>query len=93
MCIRDRDSLPLQNCVLVKIDVEGMEDVALLGSINLIKKHKPILFFEKHKTDYIKVKGILKECGYAVWELQDENVLGLRKEWGINIDGISRIDL
>ena len=87
------DSLPLQNCVLVKIDVEGMEDVALLGSINLIKKHKPILFFEKHKTDYIKVKGILKECGYAVWELLDDNVLGLRKEWDINIDGISRIDL
>ena len=87
------DSLVLENCALLKIDVEGMEDLALLGSINLIKKHKPIIFFEKHKTDYKKVKEILKDCGYALWELPEDNVLALRREWNHTIENFSRIDL
>jgi FkbM family methyltransferase len=60
------DSLALENCALLKLDIEGMEDVALMGSINLLKKSKPIIFFERQKTDYEKVKSILKEYGYDI---------------------------
>lgn len=87
------DSLALEKCALLKLDVEGMEDVALMGAINLIKKSKPIIFFERHKTDYQKVKSILKECGYAIWELPESNVLAVRKEWDIKIDNFVRIEL
>ena len=87
------DSLALENCVLLKLDIEGMEDVALMGAINLIKKSKPIIFFERHKTDYQKVKSILKECGYTIWELPENNVLALRKEWDLKIDNFVRIEL
>jgi FkbM family methyltransferase len=87
------DSLALENCALLKLDIEGMEDVALMGSISLLKKSKPIIFLEKHKTDYKKVKSILKECGYDIWELPKNNVLALRKEWDINIEDFARIVL
>lgn len=87
------DSLGLDKCVLLKLDVEGMEDLALLGGINLIKNSKPIIFFERHKTDYDAVKLILKECGYAIWELPESNVLALRKEWDVKINHCPRIDL
>ena len=87
------DSLALDNCALLKLDVEGMEDVALMGSTNLIKKSRPIIFFERHKTDYPKVKSILKEFEYAIWELPENNVLAIRKEWDLKIDNFERIDI
>lgn len=87
------DSLALENCVLLKLDIEGMEDVALMGAMNLMKKSKPIIFFENHKTDYQKVKSILKECEYAIWELPASNVLAVRKEWDLTIDNFVRIEL
>jgi FkbM family methyltransferase len=87
------DSLELENCVLIKLDIEGMEDVGLIGSMNLIKKSKPIIFFERHKTDYNKAKSVLKECGYAIWELPEGNVLALRNEWDAQFNDFVRIDL
>lgn len=87
------DSLALENCALIKLDVEGMEDVALMGAISTLQKSRPILFFERHKTDYQNVKLILKEFGYALWELRDSNVLAVREEWDINIDHFARITL
>ena len=87
------DSLTLENLALIKMDIEGMEDIALMGSIDVIKKYKPIIFFEKHKTDYKIVKEILKDCGYAIWELPENNVLGLRKEWDIKLYNFLRIEL
>lgn len=87
------DSLALENCVLIKLDIEGMEDVGLIGAINLIKKSKPIIFFERHKTDYKKAKSVLKECGYAIWELPEGNVLALRNEWDVQSNDFVRINL
>lgn len=87
------DSLGLEKCALIKLDVEGMESVALMGATNILKKSKPILFFERHKTDYQKVKLILKECGYDIWEMEEFNALATRKEWELDIGGYKRIVL
>lgn len=87
------DSLGLERCALLKLDVEGMEDVALVGAVNLIKNSRPIIFFERHKTDYAKVKSILRGFGYVIWELREYNVLAVRKEWDLKIDNFQRLEL
>ena len=43
------DSLQLNNCDLIKIDVEGFEFPVLLGAINTIIKYKPAIFYEKNE--------------------------------------------
>ena len=45
------NSLNLKKCDLIKIDVEGMEELVLRGSSELIKKTSPILFFECNDLD------------------------------------------
>lgn len=40
------DDLHLDACRLIKLDVEGMELEVLNGAKRLIKKHKPLIFFE-----------------------------------------------
>ncbi len=45
------DSLNLTSCDYIKIDVEGAENLVLIGGINTISKFKPIIWFESnHKS-------------------------------------------
>jgi Methyltransferase FkbM domain len=46
------DSLGLDHCAFIKLDVEGMEDLAIRGALGTLRKIRPILFFERHKTRY-----------------------------------------
>ncbi len=85
------DSMPLTNCALIKLDIEGMEHLALRGGIKILKTMKPILFFERHKTDYDQIKQILKDCDYSIWELPEQNTLALRNEWEISIPNFDKI--
>lgn len=87
------DSLNLNNCALIKLDVEGMENDALKGSSNLIKRTRPILFFERNKTDYDQVKTFLRTHGYSIWELPQNNTLALRNEWDVTIPNFPRIQI
>jgi len=87
------DSLGLTKCAFLKLDVEGMEDRALLGSENLLSTSKPIIFFERHKTDFAKVISILKNHNYSIWMLPGPNVLAARREWDLQISNLTRIDL
>jgi FkbM family methyltransferase len=58
----------------IKIDVEGFEPEVIKGADSIIKKHKPILFFEFSPT-WCKERGVdafltllyLKECGYTLY--------------------------
>ncbi|MCK5536249.1 MAG: FkbM family methyltransferase, partial [Bacteroidales bacterium] len=45
------DSINLTKCDFIKIDVEGMEEYVIRGSITTIKKFKPIIFFETNSID------------------------------------------
>tara|TARA_B100002019_G_C21236251_1_gene582923 strand:+ start:730 stop:1566 length:837 start_codon:yes stop_codon:yes gene_type:complete len=59
------DTLP--EISLMKIDVEGMEMSVLKGSIELIKKYKPLIYIEcRRETDYVPVHNWMSEVGY-VW--------------------------
>jgi FkbM family methyltransferase len=51
----------------IKIDVEGMEGKALQGMIGLLRKHKPKLVIEVHKSrgvDLDVLAPVLREAGY-----------------------------
>jgi len=45
------DSLDLQSCSLIKVDVEGMEAHVIRGAENTIQNHRPVLFVECNKVE------------------------------------------
>jgi len=50
---------------VIKIDVEGAEHDAILGGLNIIKTHKPLITAECHtEKDFDKIHNILKKLGY-----------------------------
>lgn len=61
------DSIGLQRCDLIKIDVERMEHEVLAGAWKVIDKFKPVLFIEVAKcTD---ITEFLSGHGYKTYEL------------------------
>jgi FkbM family methyltransferase len=42
------DSLGLDGCDLIKIDVEGFEYAVILGALKTIIKYKPVIYYEKN---------------------------------------------
>lgn len=62
------DSLRLNRCNLIKIDVEGMERKVLLGAIETINKFRPLLFVEnntpENSEDLIR---LLLDLKYNCW--------------------------
>ncbi len=66
MKIKKFDNINLK-CVpkLVKIDVEGFDYEVLKGMKKSIDKHKPIILVEFNKSNFFKIKKLLKK--YNVW--------------------------
>ena len=83
------DSLKLDNCDYMKIDVEGAEILVVMGAFDTIQKFKPLIWFEQ--TDKIvsnemkesmninfelqNVKEYLSQFGYQFYKLNDGNIL------------------
>jgi FkbM family methyltransferase len=65
------DSLELQTCDLVKLDIEGMEREAILGAQRTIEKFKPALYVENDRKDRSDdLVRTLDAMGYAMyWHL------------------------
>lgn len=62
------DTLNLQACRLVKIDVEGMEQDVLRGAVALIGKYKPVLYVENDRPD--KAAALIRfidSLGYVMY--------------------------
>lgn len=87
------DSLGAENVAFIKMDIEGMEDKAFEGAAKTIERDRPIIFFEYHKTDYDKIKLMLKKFNYALHELPPNNALATRNESQIVINEFDRIVL
>jgi len=62
------DSLQLKRVDLIKLDIEGMEELALAGATDTIEKHKPILVVEHIKSDKTELKSFFKERKYKVFK-------------------------
>lgn len=60
------DSLALQRCDLIKLDLEGMEAEALDGAKETLARCKPILFVETIKSDKTAISQTLHDAGYVV---------------------------
>ena len=61
------DSIGLQRCDLIKIDVERMEHEVLAGAWGVIDKFHPVLFIEVAKCESLDV--VLKQHNYKTYEL------------------------
>ncbi len=57
---------------LMKIDVEGAEDLVLAGAAGCLEKYRPVLFVETAKADLVQRLG---DLGYRAFRIDAENVL------------------
>jgi hypothetical protein len=65
------DSLGLDRCDFMKIDVEGMEDDVIAGAATTIRRHKPIIYVENDRRERSPALiARIERLGYACyWHL------------------------
>ena len=94
------DSLNLDKCHYIKIDVEGAEILVLMGAANTIEKHKPLIWFEstdKSVSEEMKksmninfelpnIMDYLGQFGYCFYKLNQGNILAFHDKHKIKID-------
>jgi FkbM family methyltransferase len=62
----------------LKIDVEGMERRVLLGGIETIRRHLPVIFFEtslcdeEQKQEAREIQDMLTQLGYRLYKMLDD---------------------
>lgn len=85
------DSLDLNRCDYIKIDVEGAEILVLTGALNTINKYHPIIFFEETdktlSTEMIESmniniehetpRNLLVRLGYNITNIDSNNCLAI----------------
>lgn len=66
---------PADDIALIKIDVEGHEFLALTGSADVIRRHRPIILFEQHRDEFsggsTRTIDLLRELGYRKFAVID----------------------
>ena len=60
------DTLGLERVDLIKLDVEGMEEEALEGAKETIKRCKPVMYIETVKSDKEKIIKWCEALDYKV---------------------------
>ena len=74
----------------IKIDIEGMEDLAINGAKDLIIKFRPFLFIELLKTKNDDVIGFFKKNDYRIY-LKDYNAIMIPNESKVSFTGLKKI--
>jgi FkbM family methyltransferase len=78
-------------CVdFIKIDIEGMEDKALLGAKLILLKYRPICFIEIFKTNSNSLINTLVESSYCGFK-KNNDLIALPNEFGLGINGLERL--
>lgn len=69
----------------LKLDIEGMEHLALIGAQKTIARCRPICFVEMWKTDIDAVKKFFSSLDYIAYEYNPEDWVFFPKEspWGL----------
>ncbi len=66
----------IKDLVLIKIDVEGAEDLVLKGASKLLKNNHPKILFEAWDKEHLaKVKAVLDKYSYQIKKINEENYL------------------
>lgn len=77
----------------IKIDVEGMEHLALEGARQILTKHRPVCFVEMFKTDQSRVKQIFKELNYIAYAYKQDDWIFCPVESDFELNGVTIVDL
>jgi len=72
------------------LDIEGMEDKAIKGMKNLIKRSRPICYIEIAKTDRMELLTFLLESDYVGFQKMGD-ILLLPSEMDMGIKGLHRV--
>lgn len=68
VALRTVDSLKIDKCKLIKMDIEGMELEALKGAKETLSRLQPVLFFESHGEEVKSIADFLKDFGYTIYD-------------------------
>jgi FkbM family methyltransferase len=77
----------------IKMDVEGMEHLALAGAKGLLAKYRPVCFIEIMKTDQNRVKEIFKELNYIAYVYKQDDWIFCPAEGDFELNGVNTVDL
>lgn len=84
----DLDALKLDHLGFLKLDLEGCEGLALKGAQATIKRCRPVLLMEWKPEHIVRAGGdpeateaLLKDLGYVLLEMYDQDRLMVPKEW------------
>lgn len=74
------DSLDLDQCDLICLDVEGYEKNAILGAMGTIEKFKPVICLEEKQLPHMKepchlARAVLEDIGYKVVDRVHRDVI------------------
>ncbi len=62
------DSLYLNECHLIKADVEGFESEVVQGALETVKKHRPFLYLENNRPEQLtNIQMMLHPFGYSIF--------------------------
>lgn len=79
-----------ENVDFIKMDIEGMEDKALMGAKSIFNNSRPICFVEIFKTDVDFLINFFKERGYLGFQ-KGADLIAIPSEYQIQINELSRI--
>lgn len=68
------DSFSFQDVDFIKIDVEQGELEVILGSVNTVKIHKPVIMFENKRNENDVVIDILLPFGYKIKKYKSDTI-------------------
>jgi hypothetical protein len=81
------DDLNLSSCDFIQFDVEGYEMNAILGSLETIKKYKPVMCLElyeqwlnRYGNTTAEVLAFMKELGYLITDTYVTDVILVHKD-------------
>jgi len=77
----------------LKMDIEGMEHVALAGARKIIGKSRPICFVEMFKTDTDAVKTFFKKLDYIAYAVKPDDWIFFPKESKFCINNTPKVEL
>ena len=84
------DSLGLDACNLIQLDVEGFEQYAIMGAQATIKKFKPVIIAERFSD--IENQKFMADLGYVLSDISGMDAIYLDGMYPANKEGINKND-